>query len=548
MAKKFLATILALTMVLSLVACGSKAESDTPDDPQTDNTPVNSEHPTWLTDEKVTLSVTTYDSVTDGVEPPSNDQRFWQWLEDYTNVHIEWNIIPYAGYEEVIKTRLASGTDLGDIINVYNIDNGQDAGYNGILMDMAPYWDSCFTKTNAYFEEEGTDYTSLVTNSNGEIYSLVGTVEPIEGHIVICYNTEWMKKLNLEVPKTLDEFTAVLQAMKDAGDLNGDGKDNEIILTSPGISYLYAVLGNAFGLECYSHWDAFQADKNGVVSSEYVSDGYRNMMIYCNELYDAGILDPEIATMSSSAMSEKAAADRVGCFIYYSAFAISYGAMTSAGAQDPTGEYYTIGVPLASKWNNNQGYFIRRDQASSTPTAISAECKNPELACKWLDTLFADPKAIEVRTCGFEGEHFNYAADGSVELIMPADGSDWDIQSMIGGGQITLAFIQTKQQLLVSKLQYPWYLEEYANIRDNYEWRSPSVARVNYFSEEEQETIDTYKPDFFTYIKEMRTGFPTGKFDASDDAVWNEYCSTLEKLGLKELTSAYQSVYDRTTD
>jgi ABC-type glycerol-3-phosphate transport system substrate-binding protein len=41
-------------------------------------------------------------------------------------------------------------------------------------------------------------------------------------------NTEWLAKTGKSMPKTVDEFTAVLRAFRDAGDLNGNGKDDEI--------------------------------------------------------------------------------------------------------------------------------------------------------------------------------------------------------------------------------------------------------------------------------------------------------------------------------
>ena len=47
---------------------------------------------TWLCDEKTTLTVCCYDAVNNSYPTISNDLRFWQWLEEYTNVHIEWEV------------------------------------------------------------------------------------------------------------------------------------------------------------------------------------------------------------------------------------------------------------------------------------------------------------------------------------------------------------------------------------------------------------------------------------------------------------------------
>ncbi|MBR3641492.1 MAG: extracellular solute-binding protein [Oscillibacter sp.] len=543
--KRLLAFLLSMLMLTSLLAgCGGTSEPAPQGGEVTEGeyTPP-ADHPYWLCDEKTTLTVTTYDGVTSTYVPPSDDDPFYQWLEDTTNVHIQWEIIPYAGYNEVIQTRLASGEDLSDIINVMNIDNGQAAGENGILLDMAPYWDTYFKNTQEYMDKTDTPYRTAMTNGKGQIFTINGTNEPVEGHTVIMYNTEWMEKLGAKIPETLDEFKALLEQMKAAGDLNGNGKDDEIVLTSANLLRLNSVMGNAFGLENYYYWDPFQADANGKVWHEDTSDNMRALLTFENDLFERGILDQEINTMTASILSEKVAADRVGIFVYYSAFAFSYGNLTTAGQADPYGEHYTLGVPLASEWNGNKGYFVRWESMRSNPTGINAKSDKAALAMRWLDFMFGSDVAIKRRTLGIEGVHYSVNPDGSVNYIYPESGAgDWN-GSGENAGQLTLAFIQTKDQLLVTKAAYPWYLEEYANLRDNYEWRSPSVPRVNYFSEEEQEVVDTYKGDFKTYNDEMQAKFVNGGADIDKD--WDTFLATCKQLGLDELTAAYQSAYDR---
>ena len=554
--KKFVALLLALVMVLSMAACAGKTEpakTDAPaatdsteqsatEAPATTEAPVNEEHPTWLCDEKTTLTVLTYDGVNNTFPAPSNDLPFWTWLEDYTNVHIEWEVVPYAGYTEVMSTRVSAGADLPDIVMVNDTLVCKNAGVNGLFVNLADYWDTCFTNTEAYFAADGTDYTSIIKNEDGSFYGLCGTVAPIEGHIVLMYNTEWMNKLGLEIPTTLDEFNAVLDAMKAAGDLNGNGEDDEVILTSSGFETLSSVLGQTFDLNCYESWDQFGVE-NGVVFPQYTCDNQKIYLTYLNDLYTKGILDAEISSMSADQLSEKIASDRVGVFAYYSAFAITYGSLTSAGVAAPMEEHYTLGNALASEYNNNTGYFTRRSLAKSQPTAVNVNCENIELACKWLDTMFANPDVLRVRTCGFEGENYELNADGSISLIYPEDGSAWNVVSK-GCGQISLPFIQTKEQLLNSKMQYEWYIAEYDELRENANWIAPAVTQVTAFTDHEQELIDEVRTDCRDYWKEMRDKFVTGQ--SSIDAEWDTYVSNIQKLGLDTFTEAWQSVYDRT--
>lgn len=558
--KKITAILLSVSLVFAMTACGTDgaaapetagstaetaAEAKTTEAAATEasSSSWKEEHPTWLCEDKTTLRLVTYDSVNGGNEPPSNDQRFWQMVEDYTNVHIDWEVVPYAGYEEVIQARLAAATDLPDIINVYTGANALQAGRNGILVNFADYWDTCFTNTTEYFAEEGTDYKTLISNGDGSIYAFYGTTEPVEGHITLCYNTEWMEKLGADIPRTLDEFTALLEKMKAAGDLNGNGIDDEIVFTGADMQKLYSALGTAFDLEAYLSMEPYAVRDGANVYDEYTCDNQKAYLAYLNELYKKGLIDPEICSMTASTLSEKCASDRVGVFAYYTAFAISYGAMTTAGQNDPLGEHFTLGYPLASEYNNNEAYFTRREVVSnSLTTAVSADSENKELAMKWLDTVFADKNLVTLRTCGIEGETYTLNADGSKTLIQPADGSSWE--SVEGGNQITIAFIQTKEQLLNTKQEYGWYLDEYDYLRENFTWKSPTIVHVVGYSNEEQDIIDMYNTDIKTYYAEARDQFVKG--DLNIEADWDKYLSTMEQLGVKEMVKAWQSVYDRT--
>lgn len=495
----------------------------------------------WLCDEKTTLTISTYDAVNSTWLPPSNDLWFWQMLEDYTNVHIEWEVSSIAGYDDVVNTRLSAGVDLADIIVSNSTRATKNAGDNGVLVDLAPYWSSCFTNTQAYFDAMNTDLVSVITNPNGAIYALPNTQNPTEGHITFCYNTQWLEELGESVPTTLDEFTALLYKFKEAGDLNHNGLNDEVILTSSGVDCLTSVLGNAFGLEQYEGWDAFDADENGVVYPEYTTDNMRAYLTYLNKLYTDSILDAEICYMGMDQLSEKIANDRVGCFVFYSGFAIGYGVMTPKGLEDPLAECFTLGLPLASDYNGNEGYFVRRTVAyGNSGAAITSDCSDVELACKWLDVMYADPYIMWLRAYGKEGETYELDENGDVQLITNEYG-EWDA-SYLGIGQISLPFIQTTEELLSDKLIYDWYLDEYEQLRQC-KWISASVPKISIFSEEEAELRDMCNSETLTFWYESRDRFITGMANVETD--WDSYVATMKSMGLDTLTQVWQMVYDR---
>lgn len=62
------------------------------------------------------------------------------------------------------------------------------------------------------------------------------------------------------------------------------------------------------------------------------------------------------------------------------------------------------------------------------------------------------------------------------------------------------------------------------------------------FTVEEQSELTPISTDMDTYLKEMTANFITGKADFSK---WNEYKSTLEKMGVKRYLEIYEAAYKR---
>lgn len=563
--KKLIALLLALAMVLSLAACGAKEEkpadapaADTPaaDKPAADapaadapaevpeETPAwKLEHPTWLCEELTTLTVYTWEGVSSSYPAPSNDLGFWQYMEEYTNVHIEWEAVPYADFNTLIAAKLASGDNLSDIIMMGNtFQTALDAGINGMVIDLAENWDTWFPYTQAYMDEAGVTYKKNLSHSDGSLYAIGGLKSPVENRIALLYNTFWMDAIGCEEPTTIDELTEVLRKMKAAGDLNGNGLDDEIYLTATDVDWLLPSLTNAFGIEAIEGYPYFAADANGYVYPEYTSENMQAFLSWLNMLYAEGLLDPEITTNTMDIVAEKITADRVGVVSMYSSFTGTYGGLTSEGQIDNAREIYYLGMPLASEWVDEP--VMTMYEAYDMFTGISSTCENPKLAANWLDVLYADPHILNVRACGVFGENWQYDANGEVEFLTDAEGKtpvnirDW------GAGQIALPHIQTELQILGRKsMTQPWFTDRYANLRENYTWKMPSVPQAPGMTDEENELKDMFYADLSAGWEEYRDKFIIGELNPETD--WADYVKTMEALGLVEMTECYQMVYDR---
>lgn len=557
--KKLLSLLFVLIMVLSMFAgCGKTETPATAEEPtkteepkqeepkqeapakEEDTTSWQEEHPTWLCEEKTTLTVTTMDTDAPSVLPMSNDLEFWQFLEEYTNVHIEWETLPGSNYTEVIQARMAAGEKMSDIVNTGSLSNAYTGGQNGLFLEISQYYEDCFPYTRAYLEENNINMDRHWVNLDGTMYGISQISNAQLNHVMILWNTAWMEKLGLEVPETLDELTAVLYAMKEAGDINGNGEDDEIIMTTADYSLIFNAMRTTFGLDDTNY---FSADENGKVYYTPASENMKAMYTYLNQLFEDGILDQELFNFSWDwdKISERAANERAGALVLYSSFAPVYGQLTKAGIADPLSENFTLSKALKSEWNNNDPKIVA-NAGSVYGYAISAECENPELALRWLDVLMAEPTVLTFRTWGVEGEDYEIDANGEKKLIMPADGSGWNINHR-GCGQNTMPHIQTNDQLANPDFIYPWYVEGYNAYLASARVGESKIPSVSAYTDEEREIIDTYRTDINSYRNEMRVKFISGELDIEEN--WDDYCATLESLGLDQLEIAYQSIYDR---
>ena len=549
--KKLLSLLLVLIIVLSMfTGCGKTETPTTKEEPKAEE-PANEEsnqeeaapswqeeHPTWLCEEKTTLHVYTYDGANATYLPPSNDLWFWQQVEDYTNVHIEWEIVPYADYETLVQAKMAAGGDMPDILNVRT--KALDFGSTGLLLDMAPYWDTCFTKTQAYFDSVDVPFKQTVTLTEaGEIFG-IPEMSPIKTQNIrtFMFNKLWMDKLGLKDPTSIDELTEVLRAMKAAGDLNENGVDDEIILTASSVNMLLACTSAAFGIDVLDG-ARYGVDENGVAFPWYTTENQRAQLEWLNLLYEEGILDPEITAMNADLMSQKIAADKLGVAGYYSSFIQNYSQLTSAGQADPMGQYYVVAEPMTSEFCDEAFTIIY--ESYSNFTAVTADCEYPELACKWIDTLYSDPVVTEWRRLGPEGECWEMV-DGEITPIFDEEGKQVS-ERPFGAGQLALCWRQPEENYAY-KWTRPWYLEDYKPFAEGL-WKFSSVPVTPGKTEFEKELHDTYFTDVNDGFNEFRDKFITGELDINSDDDWNNFVETMDALGMNELTAEFQSIYDR---
>jgi raffinose/stachyose/melibiose transport system substrate-binding protein len=197
MRKKF--WLLGLVALLLITACGNKESNSA--DPQPSSSTSQSDSANETPDSAKSEIKGTVNVLTQAMEPTKMLEKF---AKEYPNVKVNWETIGGGKISEVIKTRLAAGGDNVDLITPLRPDYLQLA-QTGQLVDLSdlPYLDN--------YNESVIEGSKV----NGKLYALSQSLN----FYVTWYNKDIFKKHNLSVPTNWEEFLAVCEALKAAGEV-----------------------------------------------------------------------------------------------------------------------------------------------------------------------------------------------------------------------------------------------------------------------------------------------------------------------------------------
>ncbi|HOJ10263.1 MAG TPA: extracellular solute-binding protein [Clostridiales bacterium] len=479
-----------------------------------------------VSDKKITLKVM---SQRDAMGGPWEDLRLFKDLEEMTNVHFEFDVV-FEGFQEKKNLALATG-DLPDIfLGALNVDDEENYGPQGMLIDLTELIDKHGKNMKATFSKYPTLFKTM-TASDGKIYALgqilvtttMGSYKPV-------INSTWLKNLNLKVPETTTDLYNVLKEFK-TKDPNQNGKSDEIPLGDIGFNHLNGMLLTAFGTMAQDI-----SVKDGKVVFTPMTDSFKHYLEYINKLYKEELIDPMFISHS---MDEFLAKTKQNL----------YGVLGNIRQSDWT--QFQILNPLTSEYNSEKFSSSTDSLYSAGRFAITKNNKYPVESIKWADLFFTElDKGVNGVTgaalwIGRRGVDWDFTDDKkAVKYLFTPDEGTTEIQTL-------LKKVSPSQTGFVGELimnvpfESPYLKWVGENNKNNVfpylrnERLFPAGAR---FTKEEQEKISILKTDITKFVEQERAKFATG--DNSFDN-WNNYIKSLESMKVDEYIKLHQQAYDR---
>lgn len=321
--------------------------------------------------------------------------------EAATNVAVEWMEIPTSAWTEKINIMFSTNSLPDAIIGEVNISRDYT-----LMAELDALIDAYAPNVQALMNER-PEYKSALKAPDGKIHSLPVGDDSYHNQLNLQYwiNTEWLKKLNLTMPKTTDEFYKTLVAFRD-GDPNGNGQKDEIPFTFRGVwegnSGIRNILG-AFGVvETPAH--VFLKDDKVIFASR--EQGFYDALVWLNKMYKEGLIDKEAFTMSADQYNSRGSGkDIIGVHA-------NYGADNSAVNNGDGSRYQAL--PVLKGPSGSQLIGANR-VVKSGGFSITTECKSPEVLVRWYDYVNSSLELALKWGRGKQGEFWEIVQENGVE-------------------------------------------------------------------------------------------------------------------------------------
>ncbi|MBQ7184780.1 MAG: extracellular solute-binding protein [Clostridia bacterium] len=360
-----------------------------------------------------TASFTALTNYPAGTESDPNNRTIFKRLEEATNVHVEWRTIQGDQWGDKIALEMSNARTLPEL--VFNAGFGdtdlQKYAKQGAIIALEKYIDTCMPNLQKVFEQ-APEYRTMCTDENGHIWAFpwieqLGyekTAIQAVGNMPFI-NKGWLDFLGLAVPTTVDEFEAALIAFRDNADaLKAEFKvDGSIIPMSFIINDQDPyILINGFG-EGYGDVDggrhiAVTADKKVICTA--TQEGFKKGTEWMHKLYTEGLIDPEAFTQEWSTYVAKGKSGRYGVCFTWDVANIASVSMDDLIAGKGWVPLPALTADVRNITPQNGSFTSGFDRGRCV---VTANCKNPELVCSWIDQMYA-PQQSPQNNWGTYGE------------------------------------------------------------------------------------------------------------------------------------------------
>ncbi|MFB5763559.1 extracellular solute-binding protein [Paenibacillus medicaginis] len=330
-----------------------------------------------------------------GDTPETN--QYSRYVKEHLNIDtkVTWQAATGTNYDQKVNLAISSN-DLPDALVVKDtqlramVKSGQLADLTDVFNKYAsPAMKSYMEKTNGVS-------TGAVT-FDGKMYAIPSIQVQSDGVHQMWIRKDWLDKLGLQPPKTMEELEKVAKAFVEQ-DPDGNGQKDTIgIAGQQNGDRLYANFiestNNTYGLDpifgAYKSYPGFwvkDASGNPVYGS--ILPETKQALAKLRDMYAGGLIDKEIGIRKSA--SETVVNGNAG--IFFGPWWMGYGPLGDAIKNDPKANWQSYLLPLDA-----DGQFNAHMGAPSTVfVVVRKDYEHPEAVIKMMNLLIRDESKFDI--------------------------------------------------------------------------------------------------------------------------------------------------------
>jgi len=361
-----------------------------------------------VSDKPVTLTV--WRSFSSTIMQGLDESEVFKEMEKRTGVKLEF-IYPTVGQEtDNFNLRIASN----DLPHIFSMPPNYKGGYqkaiaDGVYLDLTPYYDKGLMPNIKYLRENNPDLNRDFIDDTGKMGALpMVDIIPSDPWSGLWVRQDWLDELGLKVPATMDDWDAMLKAMKAA---------KGVAPLAMNVTQWYGVATNYMFVGAYEagyEW----INKDGTALYGPIQPGYQSWLKKMNEWFAAGLLDPDFATRDYESYNANIANSKIG------GFGLAYGELgqilKTGQASEPNFKLTPVLQPTSY---DGQVIHLHQDNSSvrldrEFLTTKLKEDGLDEVAAMYKDYWYSQDGG-DLCSYGPEGVSYQWKADGEYEWIYP---------------------------------------------------------------------------------------------------------------------------------
>lgn len=376
---KIVSTLVIFSLVFTLAACTKNKNTDTGNKPVNSSTSSKIVDPLAKYDPPIELTAWRYTNPSikyENGDTIENNIYIKAYLEQLgIKLSYKW-VVPQDQFQQKLNISIASG-DLPDLMWLNNTAL-TSLVENDMLYDLTDLFKNNTTQlTKDIMLQDETSFNTA--KFGGKLMALPYTGSAIDSLQIMYLRQDWLQKLNLPEPKTMQDVLAIASAFAKK-DPDGNGKDDTFGMALLK-SFLTETHANATGffVGYHAYPKKWVKDSSGKLAYGSTLPEVKTALKQLQDMYKDGLIDKEFGVKDRPKVVETLAAGKVG---------LQFGGMSSPGSvlqtsvdNDPKAEWKAYPIPSI-------------DSKPATPIAkmpitlyygVNKKSKHPEAVMKLLE-------------------------------------------------------------------------------------------------------------------------------------------------------------------